>query len=240
MPKIGYKSVKLAVTVAAGLALTTPVPAVASPPAPAAPGAPATASAPALAPLSVASRPKRLIAALLAPADLPPGYRPLVGSTGTSMMGDISTDADICDQRIATSPGIHRSETAGVAFSRDGGPMLFENLTVTGPRSARAIVAGVASAPRLCPSVLTSLPSSGQQARLLIRPLRVPRLGDAAAGVAFTVTFPALNLTVQGKMITVAYRDVATTIMLIGVPQTSPREATAIAAAAVRKLHRIR
>ncbi|WP_213004310.1 hypothetical protein [Paractinoplanes toevensis] len=191
--------------------------------------------------MPVASRPKRLTAALLATTDLPPGYQPMLGSTGTSMMGDISTDADICDHRVATSAGIRKSETAGVAFTRTGGgPMLFESLTVTGPRAARALVAGVASAPRLCPSVLTSIPSSGQRARLLIRPLRVPRLGDAAAGVAFTVTFPAVNLTVQGKMITVAYRDVATTIMLIGVPQTSPREATAIAAAAVHKLQRIR
>ncbi|MET3424491.1 hypothetical protein BJ973_003703 [Actinoplanes tereljensis] len=185
-------------------------------------------------------RPRRLTAALLTIKDLPEGYQPLVGTTGTSMMGDISTDADICDKRVGPTVGIPKSETANAGFSKNGGPMLFESLTVTGPRTAHALVAGLASAPRLCPSMLTTVPSSGQQARLRIRPLRVPRLGDAAAGLAFSVTFPALKLTVQGKLITVAHRDVALTIMVIGVPATSPREANAITAAAVRKLQRMR
>jgi hypothetical protein len=238
MRNIGYKSVKSAVAVAACVALAAPVPAFASPAASTSSGAAAAASAPALTSVAVAPRPNRLTAALLSTRDLRGAYQIMAGGGAMSMMGDISTDANICDQQFGQSSGVHSTQAAGVAFTKNGGPMLFEALAVTGSRAARRIVAGVATAPRRCPSVLTNIPTSGQQVRLAITPLRVPRLGDAAAGLAFTVRLPNIGLLVHGKMISVAVNGVAVTIMLIGVPQTTPQEANAIAMTAVRKLQR--
>ncbi|MFD0525283.1 hypothetical protein [Paractinoplanes durhamensis] len=175
MRNIGYKSVRLAVAATTCVALAAPVPALASPATSAPAGATASASTPALAPVAVAPRPKRLTAALLAPNDLPRGYELMADGGGLSMMADINTDADICDQKIAHSAGAQSSEAAGVAFTKaGGGPMLFESLARTGPRAAHEIVTGVASAARRCPTVLVNMPTAGQQIRLNIAPLRVP------------------------------------------------------------------
>lgn len=238
MRKIGYKSVSIAVIAFSAVALAAPVPAVASAAASASAGAATAASAAGFASVAVAARPRPLSTALLTTDDLPGGYRTMVGGAGgMSMMADINTDANICDQHIGTT--VHKGQSAAAAFVKNGmGSMLFESLASTGPRGAREIVRGVAVAPRQCPTVLTNVPTSGQRARLRLTPLRVPRLGDAAAGLAFTVALPNVGLTVHGKMISVAYRGVALTIMLIGVPQTTPQEAASIAAAAVHKLQR--
>jgi hypothetical protein len=239
MRKIGYKTVKLATAVVSAVALATPVPALASPAASTEAGAAATTSAPGVASVAVAPRPRPLTGALLTMNDLPNGYRTMIGGAGgMSMMSNINTDADICDSHIGTTG--HKGQSAAAAFVKNGGgPMLFQSLAAVGPRGARDIVRGVAVAPRQCPTVLTNVPTSGQKARLRLAPLRVQRLGDAAAGLQFLVNLPAVGMTVHGKMISVAYRGVALTIMLVGVPQITPQEANYIAATAVRKLQRL-
>ncbi|MEU4240722.1 hypothetical protein [Actinoplanes sp. NPDC026619] len=240
MRKIGYKSVRLAVAAVGAVVLAAPVPALASPAAAAQAGAATAASAPGFASVAVAPRPRPLTGALLTTNDLPAGYQTMTGGSGMSMMGDINTDADICDQHIGTSAGVHRGRTAAAAFAKNGlGTMLFESITSTGPRAALDIVDGVAIAPHQCPTVLTNVPASGQAIRLRLTPLRVARMGDAAAGVAFTAKLPAVGMTVQGKMIAVAYRGTALTIMLIGTAPVTPQEANAIAITAARKLQRL-
>jgi hypothetical protein len=198
----------------AGLALVAPV----SPPA---------------ANAAVARRPApiHLQNALLTTADLPRGYA--AGASGsTTLVSNLSVDTNICDHHIS-----HNSlNSAQATFIRGvPGPMLFETLSVTGPRAARAIVAAVAAAPRLCRH--SSAP--GVAAGMRFAPLRVPRLGDASAGLAFTVRPLPLKMTVQGKLISVARGGVAVTILLVNSPRNDQRELNLIAAGAIRKLDRV-
>ncbi|WP_344223801.1 hypothetical protein [Paractinoplanes ferrugineus] len=221
------------------MALATPVPAFASPASSASAATTPTTATPAVAPVAAAPRPRPLNGALLTADDLPNGYRTTPGDAGgMSMMTDINTDTDICAQRVGST--VPKGPSVTAAFTKSGtGTMLFQSLATTGAPGARAIVRSVAAAPRKCPAVLVNLPTSGQKARLHLAPMRVTRLGDAAAGLRFTVGLPDVARTVQGRMISVAYRGVALTIMLIGGPQVSPQEAGLIAATAVRKLRRL-
>lgn len=235
MLKSRYKTLKAAVVVTAGLAIATPMPAIASSAGSSPAEEAAAASAPALVPVAVSPAPKRLKSALLAEKDLP-GYQLLFDDNGTSA-ADINTDVDSCDQRPGTKAG--RTETAEISFVKDGfGPLLIENLTVTGPGPARAMIAGLAAAPRKCPTVKLKL--FGQAVTMKLTPLRVPRLGDAAAGIAFMVKLPDRKTPEPGKLIAVAYQGVVVNILLTGTHQPGPSEATAIATTAVRKLQHTR
>jgi len=68
--------------------------------------------------------------------------------------------------------------------------------------------------------------------------LRVPRLGDASAGLAFTVRPAIAGLTIQGKLISVARRGITVTILLVDSPRDDRSELNVIAAGAIRKLDR--
>ncbi|WP_433306930.1 hypothetical protein ACQP2F_22120 [Actinoplanes sp. CA-030573] len=264
MPKFRTKPVVSAAALMAGIALFAPVPAHAAPVpvAPAAPAAllaaPASApfqaasasaplqAAPASAPLQAAPAsapfqaapapgPFQLRDALLDASDLPRGYAP--SSSGyMSAVSDLSGDTNICDHRVA-SPG--HSPTAQAVFLRGiPGPMLFETLTGTGPRTARAIVAGIAAAPRRCHAFNDGAPDGAMQSQLQLFPMRVPRLGDASSGIRFSVRPAATNLVIQGRLISIARRGVAVTIILINAGPHDQRDLNTIAAAAVRKLDR--
>jgi len=173
--------------------------------------------------------PVHLQDALLTAADLPSGYAPNAGGS-MAIVSDLSTDTNICDHRVSHG----HANTAQAAFLGGiPGPMLFETLSVTGPRTARAIVAGIASAPRRCKSL-----NSGTAAGLRLYPMRVPRLGDASAGLAFTVRPAAVTMTIQGKLISVARRGITVTILLVDSPRDDRSELNVIAAGAIRKLDR--
>jgi hypothetical protein len=179
-------------------------------------------------------RPVHLRNALLTAADLPRGYSP--GASGSmALVSDLSTDTNICDHRVSHG----QVNTAQATFIRGiPGPMLFETLSATGPRTARAIVAGIAAAPRLCRN-LDDANGSGMAASLRLSPMRVPRLGDASAGLTFTVRPAAVDLTIQGKLISVARRGITVTILLVNSPRNDQRELNLIAAGAIRKLDRV-
>jgi len=152
-----------------------------------------------------------------------------------AIVSDLSTDTNICDHRISHG----HTNTAQATFIRGiPGPMLFETLSATGPRTARAIVAGIAAAPRLCRN-LHDASAAGMAATLRLYPMRVPRLGDASAGLAFTMRPAAVNMTIQGKLISVARRGVTVTVLLVNSPRNDQRELNLIAAEAIRKLDRV-
>jgi hypothetical protein len=156
------------------------------------------------------------------------------GYTGT--IAGMSTDTNICDHKISSHG---QGATAQAAFIRGiPGPMVFETLTLTGPRTARAIVAGIASAPRLCKS-FNDAPGSSPASSLQLSPLRVPRLGDAASGVRFRLR-PAgpMTLDIQGALISVARRGVSVTIVQVNGSRADQRELYRIALTAIRKLDR--
>jgi hypothetical protein len=214
MLKFRYNSLGIVAAVVAGLAIFVPA-ADASPPAALRPG------------------PVHLQDALLTAADLPSGYAPAAGGS-MAIVSDLSTDTNICDHRVAHG----HTNTAQAAFLRGiPGPMLFETLSATGPRTARAIVAGIAAAPRRCKS-FTDADGSGMAAALRLYPMRVPRLGDASAGLAFSVRPAAVNMTIQGKLISVARRGITVTILLVNSARDDQRELYLIAAEAIRKLDR--
>jgi hypothetical protein len=176
-------------------------------------------------------RPVPLRNALLTAADLPGGYSS-DASGSMAFVSDLATDTNICDRQVS-----HGSvNTAQATFIRGiPGPMLFETLSATGPRMARAIVAGIAAAPHRC----RNLNDAGGAAVLRLSPMRVPRLGDAAAGLAFTVRPAAVNMTIQGRLISVARRGVTVTILLVNAPGKDQRSLNLIAATAIRKLDRV-
>jgi hypothetical protein len=222
MLKFRYKSVRIAPALMAGIALSAMVAG------PAANAAPLDRSAAAVHP-----GPVHLQDALLTAADLPSGYAPNAGGS-MAVVSDLSTDTNICDHRVSQG----HTNTAQAAFIRGiPGPMLFETLSATGPRRARAIVAGIAAAPRRCKS-FNDASGSGMAAGLRLYPMRVPRLGDASAGLAFAVRPAAVTMTIQGKLISVARRGVTMTILLVNSPRNDQRELTVIAADAIRKLDR--
>lgn len=225
MLKFRYKAVKVASALMAGLALSAPMTLSAAPAASAAP-----------APSTLQPGPVRLQDALLTSADLPAGYSPSAGGS-MAVVSDLGTDTNICDHRVSSHGHV---STAQATFIRGiPGPMLFETLAATGPRTARAIVAGIAAAPRLCKSFNDGGPHSGMQARLTLHPLRVPRLGDASSGVTFTVRPAGVDMTIQGKLISVARRGVIVTILQLNAPRRDQRELNMIAATAIRKLDRV-
>ncbi|WP_433381896.1 hypothetical protein ACQPZX_17935 [Actinoplanes sp. CA-142083] len=205
----------------------------------AAPGtaAPGTAAPGAAAPGAAHLRPglPRLQDALLAPADLPRGYAPTMsGYTGT--IAGLSTDTNICDHKISSHGG---GATAQAAFIRGiPGPMLFETLSATGPRTARAIVAGIAAAPRLCKS-FNDAPGSSVASGLQLVPLRVPRLGDASAAIRFRMRpAGAMGMDIRGTLISIARRGVSVTIVQVNGSRTDQREMYRVAITAIRKLDR--
>lgn len=213
MLKFRYKAAVLA----AGLALTAPI---------AVPAAHAAADVRRPGPVHLQN-------ALLTTADLPRGYAPNAGGS-MAIVSDLSTDTNICDHQVSHG----QVNTAQATFIRGiPGPMLFETLSATGPRTARAIVAGIATAPRRCKS-FNDASGSGMAAGLRLYPMRVPHLGDASAGLAFTVRPAAVNLTIQGKLISVARRGITVTILLVNSPRNDQRELNLIAANAIRKLDR--
>jgi len=184
-------------------------------------------------PTALRPGPVHLQDALLTAADLPSGYAPNAGGS-MAIVSDLSTDTNICDHRVSHG----QVNTAQAAFIRGiPGPMLFETLSATGPRTARAIVAGIATAPRRCKS-FTDAGGSGMAAALRLYPMRVPRLGDASAGLAFSVRPAAVNMTIQGKLISVARRGITVTILLVNSARNDQRELYLIAAEAIRKLDR--
>jgi hypothetical protein len=242
MPTFQYKTVKVAAALISGLALVAPAaPAGAALPhrltadasagrfLEATPGTGATGLRPGL---------PRLRDALLTPGDLPRGYAPTMsGYTGT--IAGLSTDTNICDHKISSHGA---GATAQAAFIRGiPGPMLFETLTLTGPRTARAIVAGIAAAPRLCksfPHAAGSSPVSGLQ----LAPVRVPRLGDASSAIRFRVR-PAgpmgpMAMDIRGILISVARRGVSVTLVQVNGSRADERELYRVAVTAIRKLDR--
>ena len=177
--------------------------------------------------------PVHLQDALLTAADLPSGYAPNAGGS-MAIVSDLSTDTNICDHRVSHG----HANTAQAAFLGGiPGPMLFETLSATGPRTARAIVAGIASAPRRCRN-FNDAGGTGMASALRLSPLRVPHLGDASAGLAFTVRPAAVTMTIQGKLISVARRGITVTILLVDSPRDDRSELNVIAAGAIRKLDR--
>ena len=219
MPKFPYKALVIGASLV-GLALIP---------------APADAATVPLRPAAVVHpAPVHLQNALLTAADLPPGYSPNSGGS-MAIVSDLSTDTNICDHRVSHG----HVNTAQAAFIRGiPGPMLFETLSATGPRTARAIVAGIAAAPRLCRN-FNDASGSGMEANLRLYPMRVPRLGDASAGLVFTVRPAAVDMTIQGKLISVARRGITVTILLVNSPRNDQRELNLIAADAIRKLDRV-
>jgi len=226
MLKFRYKSLRIASALMAGLALSAPVVAPVA-------ALAANAARPAGPAAVVHPAPVHLQDALLTAADLPRGYSPSAGGS-MAIVSDLSTDTNICDHRVSHG----HVNTAQATFIRGiPGPMLFETLSATGPRTARAIVAGIAAAPRLCKS-FNDASGSGMASSLGLYPMRVPRLGDASAGLTFTVRPAAVNMTIQGKLISVARRGITVTILLVNSPRNDQRELNLIAANAIRKLDR--
>lgn len=238
MMKFRYKAVETAAGLIAGIALTVPAGALPASAASAAalPGAEVVAATTAAAPGSAPAlppSPMRLKAALLKASDLPRGYAPTT-SDSLATVSQIGTDTNICDHRVTSHGPV---STAQAAFIRGlPGPMLFETLSATGPRTARAIVSGIAAAPRICRSIKGS---HGDGMDMRIYPLRAPRLGDASAGVRFVIQPPATNMTISGSLISVARGSVAATILLINPQGGGQRELNQIATTAIRKLDHV-
>ncbi|MCU7726949.1 hypothetical protein ODJ79_24750 [Actinoplanes sp. KI2] len=221
MLRFRYKALRAATALVLGIGLTTPI---------AAPAANAAAGQPG---------PIQLQNALLTAADLPKGYLPHASSS-TRLVSNVASDTNICDHKIPQS----HVNLATTSFIRVPGPMMFETLSETGPSAARAIVAAIATAPRLCRNVHNVRGSAiagnlHLSANLHLTALRVPRLGDASAALAFTVRPAGLNTTVQGKLISVARGSVTVTILLLNTPRNDQRELNLIATTAVRKLDRV-
>jgi hypothetical protein len=228
MLRFHNKTVTAALALIAGTTLVSPMPAKA---------APASISAvPGAAAVALPPGPARLKNALLTADDLPRGYAPS-NSGYLSTVSSFGTDTNICDHKIGSQK---HTPTAQAVFIRGmPGPMLFETLSVTGARTARAIVTGIAAAPRLCKSVNDSSAGPGMQAQLQFFPLRAPRLGDASSGMRFIVRPAATNLVIQGKLISVARGNVAVTILLINSANRDQRELNLVATTAIRKLDRV-
>jgi hypothetical protein len=250
------KAVKFAL-VAAGLVLLAPVPANASPTRPDSPAAGssptttgataasgragATATSGRAGAIATSGRagaaaggiggPARLRAALLGARDLP-GYSPTT-SGYVSTVSSLSTDTNICDHKVGSQA--HTPSAQAAFIGGIPGPMLFETLSVTGARTARAIVAGIAAAPRLCRSFNGSAVGMNTQLRISSAP--APRLGDASSAVRFVVRPAATTMVIEGNLISVARGNVAVT--LIQINGGSRREFETVAAAAIRKLDRV-
>jgi hypothetical protein len=260
MPRFQNKTVTVALALIAGTALVSPVPASAAPTSSETLSGVALADAalssetlsgvalsgvaladvalsgPTVASVALPPGPGRLAEALLTANDLPRGYAP--SSSGyLSSVSSLGADTNICDHKISSQ---NHTATAQAVFVRGlPGPMLFETLSATGARTARAIVTGIAAAPRLCKTFNAGSPGSGMQAQLQFFPLRAPRLGDASAGMRFVVRPAATNMVIQGKLISVARGDVAVTILIINAPDRGQRELNLVAATAIRKLDRV-
>ncbi|GAA4600725.1 hypothetical protein BJY16_003639 [Actinoplanes octamycinicus] len=142
--------------------------------------------------------------------------------------------------RVAASPtGGPKpvSDTVRTAFMKgETGPILIEALNPAGDRAARDIVAQVADTPRRCPAYDEGKPGSPDALHMATHPLTVPRLGSKAAGIRFEVVMTSPRVTVHGKMIAVAVRGVALTVLLANLEEPDQHELEAITRAAVRKL----
>ncbi|BCY06995.1 hypothetical protein [Actinoplanes sp. L3-i22] len=131
--------------------------------------------------------------------------------------------------------------TVRVAFMKgDTGPVLIEAINPAGDRAARDVVAGVADAPRRCPTYDEGKPGSPDALHMATYPLDVPKFGNKAAGVRFEVDLNSPRTTVHGKMIAVSVRGVALTVLLANLEVPDQHELEAITRTAVQKLKKQR
>ncbi|MEU7908920.1 hypothetical protein [Actinoplanes sp. NPDC049118] len=173
---------------------------------------------------------KRLLDALLTKSDLPAGFATLTDPA----KADPST-VDACNKPIKPAPDGKPADSVQVMFMKEkDNTVLFESLTATGDKAARAVVADYADAPRRCRAI--TLDKGDDEIRMTQFPLRVPRLGDAATGIRFVMKMKEPETTMHGKMVVVASGDISATIMVLGLTKPDQGEVEKIAAAAVEKL----
>ncbi|GLY00321.1 hypothetical protein Acsp01_07000 [Actinoplanes sp. NBRC 101535] len=182
---------------------------------------------------AAAPSPERLKAALLTQAEVPAGFSTLKTPMNT-FISDMGLDVASCGRGAAAGGG---PITARAVYTRGAGgsEALIETLAAPGAASARQFVAGVASAVKRCPTFTKQVPQMGVNAAVTLTPGTPAKLGDASAGVGFTIRIPT-QAPVQGRMVAIADGDVSAIVLMLSPGQPNQRELTAAAGAAARKL----
>ena len=229
MPKLSGKSVKSAATAFVALVTATLVCLV---------GAPSAAAASAA---GTRLAPKSLKASLLFLSNLPAGYQ-RVGNPTDAWLNIPPAFFDECQALTSTATPAdtgRRTHVAVAAFARDQEEtVLIELLAVTGDRIARAAVASTAAAWRRCPTSVIS--EADPRMTISHYRMKVPRLGDASAGVRYVLRMGNPEQVSHAMAITVALRGVYLKILVLGKNEPDSRELDRIARIAVAKLKRTR
>jgi hypothetical protein len=213
--------------------LTLPPAGLAAPPEPATP----PGAAPVL-PAVRAGDPhaERLTAALLDGPEAPAGFAAQPGATD-DLFARIPHEIATCGKATGVPAGtVHQEYLRGPGDEE----LLIETLAAPGDRAARATVAALAGAAASCAAFTRPPGDLPTEMRFTVAKHPAPKLGDAAAGLAFVMKVPEMDLAVNGRLLAVATQGVTVTVALMteGAPKSADLEAAA--RAAVTKVRNVR
>jgi hypothetical protein len=194
-------------------------------------------------------KPKRLKAALLAPADLPAGYKrlskPIVtkgnllaanGGTGITP-GDRGCRAEIDLDNLLDpakpTPARPAGTTVAVGLIKGKtGPVVTESLADGEAGSGRALVTETAGLIRRCPKITVDLKGSDQKIVVTQAPLQAPEIGDAQVAEKLTMQIGGTDPGIVFNAVVFAKGPVAGVVMVIGAAKDAGVFPTVVEAAA--------
>lgn len=175
----------------------------------------------------------RLTAALLAETELPAGFAPHPDAVD-DLFARIPAEIAACGKAGGVPEGtVYREYLRGANDEE----LLIETLAAPGDKAARAAVATIAGALPNCKSFTRAAGALPTEMRFALAAHPAPKLGDVSAGLAFVMTVPDMNLTVNGRLLTAAAGGVQVTTLLMaeGAPKTADLEAATRTAVAKLK-----
>ncbi|MDI6099979.1 hypothetical protein QLQ12_15365 [Actinoplanes sp. NEAU-A12] len=176
---------------------------------------------------------QRLTAALLAAPELPAGFAPQPDAVD-DLFARIPAEIAACGKATGVAPGaVYREYLRGTNDEE----LLIETLAAPGDEAARAAVAALAGTLPACKSFTRAPGELPAEMRFAISAHPDPGIGDVSAGLAFVMTVPDMNLTVNGRLLTAATHGLHVTVLLMteDAPKTADLEAATRAAVAKLK-----
>ncbi|GAA1620796.1 hypothetical protein [Actinoplanes couchii] len=170
---------------------------------------------------------------LLTGTELPAGFTPQLDAID-DLFARIPSEIASCGQNNQLPAGTVFREFVRGAKDEE---LLVETLSTPGDQDARAAVAALRSTLPKCTSFTRAPGDLPMELKFAVAKFTgAPKLGDASAGIGFVMTVPEMELTVNGRLITVAARGNRVTLLLMTEKKPKIADLTAAARAAVTKV----
>ncbi|SDS24881.1 hypothetical protein [Actinoplanes derwentensis] len=175
----------------------------------------------------------KLTAALLTGPELPTGYAPQLDAID-DLFARIPGEIASCGKTAALPAGTVFREFVRGAKDEE---LLVETLSEPGGAGTRAAVTALREAQRNCASFTRKPGELPMELRFAVsKSAAGPKIGEASAVVGFVMTVPSMELTVNGRLISVAAGGTQVTMLLMTEKKPKAADLTAAARAAVTKV----